>query len=1342
MNLRKFSPIVLLLLFSLTMWAVSAETNPTSPLAQLDNARWQQSTSQATGFLTFLRAEAGSVLVADDVTDTPENRAHTFLAEFGSLFGLANSRTDLVLERIEADDLGQTHVRFLQVHQGLSVLGGEIIVHLTDEGVLGANGTIVPEIDVPLEVGISAEQAKILAAKAINSGNIAKSAANAKTDLAIFRVGLLRGFSGDNVLAYKVTLLTVEVWLNATTGETLARVPLHHSALHRVVYLPDYDPSDPTANVAREEGDPPSLIPAVNNLYDFAGQTYDLFQNTFAFDSYDGAGATMRSVYLVNGNCPNAYWNGATTNYCPGFDLDDVVAHEWGHAYTEYTHGLIYQWQSGALNEAYSDMWGEIIDLHNGVDGIGGSNNAQPHPDGQRWLLGEDLGEPVQAALLRDMWDPDRLQAPGKVTSENYHCSDSDAGGVHVNSGVPNHAFAMLVDGKMFNGQTVNALGFNKVSAIYWRAGSVYQVQSSNFADHADALEASCTDLIGAPLTDIVTGLPSADVISASDCTQVANAMLAVEMRTPPDQCNFQPLLDPADPPDTCSAGTSRTAFFSEDWETGTDGWTMSSTAASPPAGDAWPNYNWELALPLPSSEPGVGIFATDPITGTCQPGGDISGVMGLESPIITVPATIDTPELRFQHWVATEANYDGGNLKFSVDGGAYQLVPEDAYTFNPPNDTLEDGGTGQNTNPIAGEDSWSGSNGGELGGSFGITVVDLTELGVTGGEDLRFRWDFGMDGCNGLVGWYLDEIEASMCTNAPLSNYNPTEVTHTQGVDEQSQHTINIANTGQANLNWDIDEDDGATVPQLPETLRNPISTKTDADREAFFQRFAADRQPAQALDALGYTPCFQGMADAYPCDGVDLLSFMPLADIGGGEGNDIWGWTDPVTDNEYAIMGRTNGTAFVDITDPSNPIYVAELPPQTANSNWRDIKVVNDHALVVSEAPGHGMQIYDLNQLRDITTTPHTISTVPLDGEIGWYSDFGSAHNVVVNEDTDYAYAVGTAVTDGCSGGLHIVNMADPANPVNAGCYADDGYTHDAQCVIYNGPDTDHQGKEICFNSNEDTLTIVDVDDKGNMVELSRTGYTGAQYTHQGWLTDDHTYFLLDDELDEQDNGHNTRTYIWDVSDLDAPVLTNMHDAATAAIDHNLYIIGDYAYQANYRAGLRIYEISDVANGNIAEVGFFDVWPSDDNANFNGAWSNFPYYDSGVVVISGIEQGLFVVQPFAPLQPCDTPDDISWLTLSQSSGTVVPASNLDVTVTLDSTGLSAGTYEGTLCVNSNDPFNPLQKIPVTMTVSEIPTAIVVQDVGTSPFSLVPLALIVVGVIMVSVLLLRRKGK
>lgn len=414
--------------------------------------------------------------------------------------------------------------------------------------------------------------------------------------------------------------------------------------------------------------------------------------------------------------------------------------------------------------------------------------------------------------------------------------------------------------------------------------------------------------------------------------------------------------------------------------------------------------------------------------------------------------------------------------------------------------------------------------------------------------------------------------------------------------------------------------------------------------------RRIAAERHEQEPEAARHFTPCDGGFAGGYPCDAVDLLEFLPKSAMGNPSNvNDLWGWTDPVSGREFALVGTSDGTAFVEITDPEAVVYLVRLPTHTGSSLWRDVKTYGHYALVVSEASGHGMQVFDLEQLLSVTSPPVTFS------ESAHYPGFGNAHNVVVDEASGFAYAVGTGT---CSSGLHMIDVHDPLNPAAAGCYAGDGYTHDAQCVVYDGPDADFQGHEICFAANEDTLTIVDVTDKQAPLQVSRTSYAGTGYTHQVWLTESEEHLLLDDELDEQDYGHNTRTRVLDVRDLTAPQVLGWFDSPTPAIDHNQYVKGDYTYQANYRSGLRILHLGDldaVGGPEIQQVAWFDVYPSSDSANFNGAWSVYPYFPSGVVAVSHIEQGLFVLQPrlctdpVAPATLQATPSgdhqiDLSW--------------------------------------------------------------------------------------------------
>lgn len=365
--------------------------------------------------------------------------------------------------------------------------------------------------------------------------------------------------------------------------------------------------------------------------------------------------------------------------------------------------------------------------------------------------------------------------------------------------------------------------------------------------------------------------------------------------------------------------------------------------------------------------------------------------------------------------------------------------------------------------------------------------------------------------------------------------------------------------------------------------------------------------------------TPCVDGFAGEYPCFGVELYADIPVADLGGGEnGNDCWGWTAP-SGREYAIYCRSNGTAFVEITDPTNPIYLGNLATQTSNSLWRDAKVFNGYAYIVSEAGGHGMQVFDLMQLETVEDTPAEFEVA------AHYSLFGNAHNIAINEESGFAYAVGTNTF---SGGLHIVDINDPLNPVIAGDFAQDGYTHDVQVVNYNGPDSNYNGSEIAFAANENTVTIVDCTDKLNCTLLSTIDYEEVGYIHQGWLTEDQRYFIVNDELDEINFGNNTRTYIFDVQELENPLLVGFFESHLPASDHNLYVKNNYCYQANYRAGFRILDITGVAQGELEEVAYFDTNPEGDQPGFNGAWSVYPYFPSGNVIISTFSH-LFIVRP-----------------------------------------------------------------------------------------------------------------
>ena len=402
-------------------------------------------------------------------------------------------------------------------------------------------------------------------------------------------------------------------------------------------------------------------------------------------------------------------------------------------------------------------------------------------------------------------------------------------------------------------------------------------------------------------------------------------------------------------------------------------------------------------------------------------------------------------------------------------------------------------------------------------------------------------------------------------------------------------------------------------------------------------------DSPLATCIDGFAKIP---GTDYEYSCLNYDLMGRVTLEEMDAEAGNDCWGWTDSTTGREYAIMGVNNGTSFIDITDSTSPLYLGKLPTSTVDSSWRDMKVYNDHVYIVSEAGDHGLQVFNLANLRGIDSEQVFSAD---------YTDksFGQAHNIAINEDSGYAYIAGARTK-----GIYALNLSNPLAPKLELEGSQFGYSHDAQIVNYKGPDQDHFGKEIYIGSNENKVDIVDVTDKSEPKLISTFLYD-HQYTHQAWLTDDHKYALLGDELDEVDSNYElkadakTRTVIIDLSDLDKPSLHHDYEAETKAIDHNGYVKGTEFFLASYTAGLRVLDILNIDQKSISETGFFNTFidhndsglpnsttvksqdPDGDHSGkkgnssaFNGAWSVYPFFKSENIIISDINSGLYIVK------------------------------------------------------------------------------------------------------------------
>ena len=428
----------------------------------------------------------------------------------------------------------------------------------------------------------------------------------------------------------------------------------------------------------------------------------------------------------------------------------------------------------------------------------------------------------------------------------------------------------------------------------------------------------------------------------------------------------------------------------------------------------------------------------------------------------------------------------------------------------------------------------------------------------------------------------------------------------------------------------------------------------------------------PLLVSTAAAQSPCVDGMVDGFPCDRMELMSQMSNEDMLGTGSNDVWGWEDPITGVEYALVGEREGLAIVDLGDPLNPFLAAFMATETSSSTWRDMKVHADHVYVVSEASGHGLQVLDLNQLRDLTEYPALLDPTK---HVDVFSD---AHNVVINEDAAMLFAVGTNLA---SGGLVAFDISEPDDPILVGDYGEAGYTHDAQAVTYSGPDEAYQGRSLVFAANANKLAIIDATDPTDIFSISIANYDYS-YTHQCWLTEDQRYLILGDETDEQNQGINTRTLIWDVQDLEEPILIGEHFSEGTAIDHNQYVSGNLLFQANYAAGLRMLSLSDVADGELTEIGFFDVYPEDDAPVFtNGSWSTYPYFKSGYVVVTSRLDGVFIVRPkfmdLIPVAPVVCVDQTMAIQLTVLEGLLPP---FELAISDLPAGLAVNGFEETL--------------------------------------------------------------
>ncbi|MFZ2487173.1 MAG: M4 family metallopeptidase [Anaerolineae bacterium] len=487
---------------------------------------------QATGVARWIDAEYG-ILTTEyaDKRMTTEGIARAFLADYGSLLGVADQAAQLQVEKIETDTLGMQHVRLDQVQNGVPVFGADLIVHMDSRGaVISANGYIAPEaVSVNTTPKLDEKQAAALAVKyaELRDGYVTEAS------LAVLNPALITEQASPTFLTYRVHVDSPSepqraqwVFVDAHSGDLRFAYASHPESRNRNTYNMKHGTSYTSATLARNETAGPvtsatsCTVADINNAHDYAGNTYDFYFNRYGRDSYNNAGGALNSYVCYSSNYQNAFWDGSKMTYGDGFAAaDDVVAHELSHGVTEYSSNLVYSYQSGALNESYSDIFGEAVDLTNS----GGTDTAAV-----RWDMGEDI---PGIGAIRDMLDPTRFGDPDTTSSSSYVCTSTDNGGVHTNSAIGNKAFALMVDGGTFNGYTVAAIGIDAAAAIEYRTNNTKLTSSAKYYDNYLALLQSCAELYGA---------------GSATCTSVKNAAEAVKMHGPVCGSGGGPTATPA----------------------------------------------------------------------------------------------------------------------------------------------------------------------------------------------------------------------------------------------------------------------------------------------------------------------------------------------------------------------------------------------------------------------------------------------------------------------------------------------------------------------------------------------------------------------------------------------------------------------------------------------------------------------------------------------------------------------------------------------------------------------------------------------------------------------------
>ncbi len=752
---------------------------------------WQSDTNKPVKFITIPPQNPAPKprSLAADASD--EQVARAFLGTYGQIVGVRSQQTELTLLKQERTANADGFVRFQQVYRTIPVMGGELNVHINQQrNVTSVNGEILPNITLNTTPRIDSDNASTIARNYIAKqyGVDVNSLSAAKSTLWIYNPQLLGG-PGTQIttLNWRTEVrgqrgtdpIRELVLVNANNGiVTLHFNQIAYALKQRVCDAKNITDNDSNGNnncdadskATRLDSATPSSNADVNFAWEYTKATYDFYYSVLGRDSFDNKG--IRLISLVNycplgDSCPyeNAYWDGVQMTYGQGFaSADDVIGHELTHGVTERTASLFYYFQSGAINESMSDVFGELID-----QSYGGSSTDNPSV---KWQMGEDL--PASIGIIRSMSTPADYEQPDKMTDTTYYVNfatpeeasyggNNDQGGVHTNSGVNNKAAYLMTDGDTFNGQTITGIGITKVAQLYYRVLTTYLTSGSDYYDLGVALNSACSDLVNLSIASI----------SSADCTQVAKAVTATEMLITPSNA---PATDAA----LCSGGQTPVNAWSDNFEN--------------PTSSNWTAQNPKVVWYNPGSldKYGYGKYATSGV-------GNLWGydTATTTDSAITMAKNVTIPAgafLTFKHSFEFESSnyisptaefYDGGVLEYSINNSATWYDANLLFTTNGYNGTVSALGMSpgvSSTNILKNRFAFVGASSGYIS-----SKVDLSTLA---GSSLRFRFRIGTDSSGDNYGWYIDDVRIYKCLS---------DTTTAKATAVGSDHSCTITNDSHA---------------------------------------------------------------------------------------------------------------------------------------------------------------------------------------------------------------------------------------------------------------------------------------------------------------------------------------------------------------------------------------------------------------------------------------------------------------------------------------------------------------------------------------------------------------